>query len=168
MLIAGIDPGRQHMGICVLEATSGEIVYWNVVSVDEKTSETFIDTFDPIFMESHIDECDCIYIERQPPKNSDMCKIQHYLEMFLALRVPRAHIQLVQPAKRVKFLRDAAGVRGLHLSFDTYAQRKKSSIAYVEHVLGECGSTPMIETFMTSSKKDDYAEAYILSHIHSN
>lgn len=162
MRLAGIDPGRRHLGVCIIECSDDchmRITKWTVCEVDDSSPRAFLETASDI-LEALIG-VDRIYIERQPPKNSSMCRVQQYLQMYLEIKTPHSHVSIVQAAKRTKFLKTHAP----HLAYDTYYQRKKSSVTFVESVL-ESSDQPLTSRFTHAAKRDDYAESFLLVYIH--
>jgi hypothetical protein len=169
MLIAGIDPGKKHLAVCVVDTTDNRIVQWQLLNVDDTSAGAFVRSIRGA-VEGEVVKCRRVYIERQPPLNSSMCRVQYFLQMYLEMRVPACEVVIVQAAKRTRYLKARAPeFPGKMMLFDTYAQRKKSSVAFVDHVLAT-GDTSCDETirsrFTTAVKRDDYAESFLLAHIH--
>lgn len=161
-MILGIDPGKHHTGMCLYDPTTETILSWGLYAIDDITVETFIKSFRSI-LESVFEGrtgLDTVYIERQPPKNTSMCKICHYMHMYLAMMYPNVSIVLVPPARRINYLRKASP----DLPFDTYSQRKKSSIQYVSAWLKEHNSS-WAGWFHDQSKQDDCAESFLLCRL---
>lgn len=170
MLIAGIDPGRKNLGLCVYDTTRGRVVHWELLNVDDLSARTFAQSVRGVFVARDIGACQHVYIERQPPQNASMCRVQHYLQMYIELTYPACDVHIVQAAKRTRYLKANASQGPKKLLFDTYHQRKKSSVAFVDHLLSECETLcddPIRSRFATATKRDDYAEAFLLSYIHA-
>lgn len=156
--ILGIDPGKHHTGVCVFDGDSKRIMSWGTYAIDDTTIDTCIESCRSMFGDSlGNDPPSSIVIERQPPKNGAMCRISYYLHMYLALTYPGVSIRMVPPTRRIKYVREARS----DLLFDTYAQRKKSSIAYVASWLKSTGSD-WITWFESQKKQDDCAESFLL------
>jgi len=171
MLIAGIDPGRKHLGLCVYDTTRGCVVHWELLQVEDVSAQAFVESVQCIFDARDLGECVSVYIERQPPQNASMCRVQHYLQMYFCLRHPSCRVYTVQAAKRTRYLKSMASRVPRKLLFDTYAQRKKSSITFVDHLLEECETLcdeSLRSRFATATKRDDFAEAFLLSYIHAS
>ena len=163
MLHLGIDPGKNHVGMCLYDESSHTIIEWACHRIDDSTVSTFITSFrsclNNILNTIVNSTCDLgkVSIERQPPKNGSMCRISHYMHMYLALTYPDATIRLVPPTRRIKKLR----LERPDLGFDTYTQRKKSSIQFVKEWL-ETTNSSWNRWFCEQQKQDDCAESFLL------
>lgn len=156
--VLGIDPGKHHAGVCVFDTESNRIVSWGMYAIDDTTIDACIESCRSLCHEAlGSDPPSSIMIERQPPKNGTMCRISHYLQMYLALAYPGIPISMVPPTRRIKYVRDTRP----DLPFETYAQRKKSSIAFVASWLESTGSE-WIAWFGSQKKQDDCAESFLL------
>jgi hypothetical protein len=155
----GIDPGKQHVGMCLYDPSSDRILEWRCSTIDDSTIQSFITTFRECLSEILNDTTtlETVSIERQPPKNSSMCRISHYMHMYIALTYPDTEIRIIPPTRRIKKIR----IERPDLGFDTYTQRKKSSIQYVSEWLDNTQSS-WKEWFMQQTKKDDCAESFLL------
>jgi len=164
MLIAGIDPGKKHLGFCIFDTVTNRIEKWELLHVDETSPRTLVASIRDVFED--VARCHRVYIERQPPQNTSMCRVQHYLQMYLELKCPMCEVFIVQASKRTRFLKAAAASCPTKLLFDTYHQRKKSSVAYVDHLLAngdvQC-SDDLRSRFSSAEKRDDFAEALLLA-----
>jgi hypothetical protein len=155
----GIDPGKQHVGLCLYDPSSYRILEWGCLTIDDSTIESFITSFRKCLSEILNDTTtlETVSIERQPPKNSSMCRISHYMHMYIALTYPDTKIRIIPPTRRIKKIR----IERPDLGFDTYTQRKKSSIRYVSEWLDSTQSS-WKEWFDQQTKKDDCAESFLL------
>ena len=155
----GIDPGKHHVGMCLYDPNSERIIEWTCSTIDDSTIQSFITTFRQCLSDMLEDTCtlDTVSIERQPPKNASMCRISHYMHMYIALTYPKTDIRIVPPTRRIKKIR----IERPDLGFDTYAQRKKASIQYVSEWLESTQST-WTAWFNEQDKKDDCAESFLL------
>lgn len=77
--------------------------------------------------------------------------------MYIALTYPDTEIRIIPPTRRIKKIR----IERPDLGFDTYTQRKKSSIRYVSEWLDKTQSS-WKEWFDQQTKKDDCAESFLL------
>lgn len=159
-VILGIDPGVHNLGVCLVEATTcpNRIVSWGVYTIDDSTAHTFLRTF-----HASLESCletrlpTIIRIERQPTKNVRLLKIMHYIQIACAREYPDARLDVVPPSRRLKYLRQHRP----DLPYDTYHQRKKSSILYVQAWL-ETTQSEWNVWFSEQTKKDDAAEGLLL------
>lgn len=164
MLIAGIDPGKKHLGFCIFDTVAHRIEKWELLHVDDTSPRTLIDSIAHIF--DDLSMCQCVRIERQPPQNTSMCRVQHFLQMYLELVYPECEVTIVQASRRTRFLKSVATNCPVKMLFDTYTQRKKSSVTYVDHLLSngevQCGDD-LRSRFSEAEKRDDFAEALLLA-----
>lgn len=158
MSILGIDPGKHHIGMCLYNPSTRRIINWGLYKVDDTSVRSFLETFKECIMNIIGDEVpDTIVIERQPPKNASMSRISHYMHVYLAMSYPHTEISVVPPSRRIRYLRNASP----GLLFDTYSQRKKSSVEFVSQWV-ESHNSSWKEWFHDQSKKDDCAESFLL------
>lgn len=159
MIHLGIDPGKHHVGMCLYNESTQTILEWKCHTVDDSTVSTFITSFQTCMHDILNDhgEPGVVSIERQPPKNGSMCRISHYMHMYLALTYPDATIRIIPPTRRIKKLR----LERPDLGFDTYTQRKKSSIQFVKDWLKTTDSI-WYGWFCEQQKQDDCAESFLL------
>jgi hypothetical protein len=170
VLICGIDPGKHHLGLCVYDDEQRVILDWEVIRVDDSSASSFVRSVEKTFQACHLHHCSNVYIERQPPQNSSMCRVQHYLQMYLELRMPMCEVSIIQAAKRTRFLKSIASSYPGTLLFDTYAQRKRSSVNFVQHILKTQTTTcseDIRSRFESATKRDDFAESFLLAYIHA-
>ena len=160
-MILGIDPGKNHLGMCLYDPSSTRIVSWGLYTIDDMCVESFIDSFrDRVSsaLESHIPTSICI--ERQPPKNGSMCRLMHYMHVFFVMTYPGIPVTLIPPTKRIAYVRRALP----DIPCTNYGQRKKASVAYVRQWL-ENTASEWISWFDAQSKQDDCAESFLLCAI---
>lgn len=156
MYILSIDPGRNNLGVCVLNVDTHEasgandtIVLWTVRHVDT----------DPLRLRENLDsilhgvEYDKVVIERQPPRNTMTKRIEHMLEMYFAMI--GKPVSLLDARAKFVFAQNATP--------RTYGHRKKLSIELASRFLEDTKSRH--DTFCTlfadAAKKDDYADCLI-------
>lgn len=157
-MILGIDPGKNHTGMCLYDPISNSIVSWGLYDVDDRTPHAFLTSF-----RARLDDVlgdavpTTVCIERQPPKNSAMCRISQYMHMVIAISFPDAALHVVPPTRRIKYVKTVRP----DLPCTTYAQRKQSSICVTQTWLEDHDSS-WKGWFHDQSKKDDCAESFLL------
>lgn len=157
-LVLGIDPGKHHAGICLFDSDSTRIVSWGLYAIDDASVESCLESCRSCFQDVLGDDPPTsIAIERQPPQNRNMCRISHFVQMYLAITYPGVPIRVVSPGRRLAYLRQTRP----DLDLQTYARRKKSSIAYVAWWL-ENTASDWISWFAAQPKQDDCAESLLL------
>ena len=103
---------------------------------------------------------DVVVIERQPPRNATMSRLQHYLEMYFAMH---SKTVVVQDAKhKLAFAASTPWWPAQPLESWTYHTRKKVSVSTA---LGFVQATPqdpaVVAGFLAAKKKDDYADSLL-------
>lgn len=150
MTTLGIDVGKKNLGLCLVHKKA--IVDWAVMSFRGPTAKDVFAgiTGSPIFKQA-IGRC---VIEKQPPKNPTMCRIQHYLEFWCASQGIPVKVQ----DARVK-LSYARGLPTWDHRFDTstYYQRKRTAIKVVEGLLDD----KWLRFYRTHAKRDDLADSFL-------
>lgn len=170
MFVIGIDVGTKHLALCKISDDDGNwsIVRWKIVCSAGSTANEIYAALnadaDDIFDDTNGDGI--VVIERQPLKNPTMTRIQHYLEMYCAVRgleyvLQDAKIKLMYAATTTWWPRDFASDGEW-----TYSRRKKlaerTTLAFVE----DTGSS--FRDFYTScKKKDDYADSFLHAMAHA-
>lgn len=98
-----------------------------------------------------------VVIERQPPRNATMSRLQHYMEMYFAMQgLP----VVVQDAKhKLAFAAGTPWWPSEDLASWTYHTRKKVAVQTVAAFLGEIPQPP--NAFAQARKKDDYADCLL-------
>ena len=163
MRVLSIDVGRHNLALCVLsigEDPRGQedvICGWLVTHCDP-TPRGIRDAMMTSGMA--LDGIDDVVIERQPPKNATMSRLQHYLEMFFAMHDKPV---TVQDAKhKLAFAASTPWWDGEGVDSWTYHMRKKLSVATTARFL-EATSQPDAwrALFKGSRKKDDLGDCLL-------
>jgi len=162
-MILGIDPGKNHLGMCLYDPSSKRIISWGLYNIDDTCVENFIDSFrDRVSSVLKDDIPRLICIERQPPKNSSMCRLSHYMHVYMVMTYPGVPVTLVPPSKRISYIRRTFP----EVPCTSYIQRKKASVEYVRIWL-ENTTSEWISWFDDQSKQDDCAESFLLCFVSS-
>lgn len=151
MKVLSIDPGARNLALCLLDSETLVVHDWCTLDFPDATPATFFDV-----MNTKVPYVpDMVVVERQPPKNMAMKRIEHWLELFYkdvpVYRNMQAARKLVWAAKHAPAEYAAAAQEVEHCT-NKYYRRKKLSVAIVERLL-ECP--------IESKKKDDMADAYL-------
>lgn len=105
-------------------------------------------------------DCEDVVIERQPPRNATMARLQHYLEMYFVMRDKPV---TVQDAKHK--LAFAAATpwwpEGMPVNW-TYHTRKKLAVLTARKFLDSTPQDPRFaRLFASTTKKDDLADSLL-------
>ena len=160
-LVLSVDVGRKNLALCVLHAgedargANDTIVQWAVVSC-EPTPEGIRGAMAGMDLEGVTEAV----IERQPPRNPTMCRLQHYIEMFCVLRGLQV---VVQDAKhKLAFAASTPWWPPGDLASWTYHTRKKVSVQTATAFLDAVPQRDdLAKTFLRSRKKDDFADSLL-------
>jgi hypothetical protein len=179
--VIGVDVGTRNLGLCMIRRSAGRdgfvgITNWKVISCLPTSlhprTVSASDVADALLAEGvgawvESSAAATVVIERQPRKNPSMTRMQHYLEMFFALR--GAKNIYVQDAKRK--LAFAASSPWWWEPGDiqkkkwTYRDRKKMAVRTVEAFLNTSPKDvidPEWKSFFEKSrKKDDLADSLL-------
>lgn len=160
--VLGIDVGAKNLGLCLLERT-GKILFWDVVTLrNMKKMPCAVDVYNALRGIQAFEDADTVVIERQPPSNPGMCKIQHYLEYHCAtldkpVRVQDAKVKLGYAMTMPWWPEDG--------DTSSYYRRKKTAVKAVENYLKwsdtSCPDQQTIQRFHGSTKKDDFADSLL-------
>lgn len=161
-MILSVDVGRKNLALCGLEAGScprgslDRVRHWAVVSC-EPTPAGLAHVLDGL---SWCATCGDVVIERQPNKNATMTRLQHYLEMYFAVRGTRV---TVQDAKhKLAFAASTPWWPAAMPDNWSYATRKKLSVQTVDAFLKNTEQDDAhMHAFATTTKKDDLADALL-------
>jgi hypothetical protein len=159
--VLSVDVGRKNLAFCVLQAgedargAHDTIVHWAVVSC-EPTPDGIGGAVGALDLTGVTEAV----IERQPPRNPTMCRLQHYIEMCCALRGLRV---VVQDAKhKLAFAASTPWWPTGDLASWTYHMRKKVSVQTTTAFLAAVPQRPDLTTqFLQSRKKDDFADSLL-------
>lgn len=161
-MIASIDVGRKNLAVCALdpgECRSGRddvIRHWTVTTCDPTARGMFEALRDlPWVLDSRE-----VVVERQPPKNPTMTRLQHYIEMYFA---GHGRPVTVQDAKhKLAWAASTAWWPADQATSWSYHARKKLSVLTTKGFLEACPQPPgVLETFEASKKKDDLADSFL-------
>lgn len=150
MKILSIDPGRQNLATCLVDFVGDgpHIESWGVRALP---------AFDAIsvaeFMKAYDGVCDLVVVETQLGKNPKMKRLEHWIEMYCAMKnVPYHSFHA-----REKLRYACPDTKKM-----TYAQRKKASVHAVQSFLASNAQPDTIQTvFSTAPKKDDLADSLL-------
>lgn len=155
MRVLAIDVGTKNLGVCAVQHE--KILAWDVLTLRGGQAAQVHQSL----QESHalfeaVDRC---VIEKQPPRNPTMCRIQHYLEFWCATK----NIPVTIQDARAK-LRYAESTQFWAHDDDTstYHRRKKAAVAVVGRLLDATDQPPEAKrVFRASKKKDDLADSLL-------
>lgn len=161
-MIVSVDVGRKNLALCRLdpgECRSGKddkIVSW-IVTACEPTCQGIAGCLDALEWPA---QCDEVVIERQPLKNPTMTRLQHYLEMYFAMRGKPV---TVQDAKhKLAFAASTPWWPTGDIDSWTYHMRKKLSVqtstAFVDATPQDSAHKDL---FAASKKKDDLGDCLL-------
>jgi hypothetical protein len=160
--ILSIDVGRKNLALCLLRAgdcpkgTRDHIVEWIVTTCDPTPAGMAV----ALNKLPWCVQCSEVVVERQPPRNPTMTRLQHYVEMYFVLRDKAV---TVQDAKHK--LAFAAGTPWWEADPEagwSYHTRKKLSVVTARNFLGGTRQdATWVDLFAASTKKDDLADALL-------
>lgn len=146
MRILSLDPGQRHLALCIIESTTRQIDLWTLVKLDTLTPMDVKEHLDAI-LEPHTYAI--VLIERQPPRNHSMTKLECWLHMYFVMS---GHpVRLVHASNKIGYEKGR-----------TYYQRKKASVATLrEYMETHPQSSKMCDVFENAPKKDDLADCVL-------
>ena len=159
-LVLSIDVGRKNLALCALRpgacprGSPDVVVHWTVTACDP----TAPGVARALAALPWVATCDDVVIERQPNKNATMTRLQHYLEMYFAMRDVTA---TVQDAKHK--LAFAAATPWFPTAMPdnwTYHTRKKLSVQTAAKFV-EDTAQELAPAFAAAAKKDDMADSLL-------
>ncbi len=161
-MIVSIDVGRKNLALCGLAhggCRSGKedvIRQWTVTACDP-TPAGIAAVLQGL---AWCLDCTEVVVERQPPKNPTMCRLQHYIEMFFAMHGKPV---TVQDAKhKLAFAASTAWWPEDQATSWTYHARKKLAVATAAGFLeGTPQPSELKDLFRQSRKKDDLADSLL-------
>ena len=152
-MLLSIDVGTRNLGVCLLDKDNN-IVEWEVGSIPKFHADGFCQA-----VMKHLDgrpwikDADVVLIERQPPKNKAMKRMEAYLEAYCVL----SGCPLVMCYNASNKVPDCPG-KGKK----AYRKRKNVGIERAEVYINETKQDPKwIELFEKSPKKDDLADSLL-------
>lgn len=81
--IASIDVGTVHLGFCIIESETEEILVWENIDLGSFPTEGMIEKLSNIPL---LWDCETILIEQQPSINAKMKSFSREIKMFLTVR----------------------------------------------------------------------------------
>ena len=145
--VIAIDPGIHHLGLAVITHT-GAILEWRLVNLTSKKKPTiaelvegavgFVQELEHVGME--------IRIEQQPVNNTKMKVLSHVLQGLFLLKGSR--VKMVNP-------------KTYKLAGGSYASRKRDAVQRVTELVRDDAQWGTV--FLSSTKKDDLADALLLA-----
>jgi hypothetical protein len=166
--VLSFDVGAKNLACCLLRVgadplgNDDRIQQWRVLCLPDQEPATVLHVLQGL--ESWTRSCTDVVIERQPLKNPQMTKLQHYIEMYCCAVLDKP--VYVQDAKHKLAFAAATphwpgdvGDRGW-----TYALRKKLSVQTASAFVAGHGyddADGVVAAFRCAKKKDDYADCYL-------
>lgn len=154
MKVLSIDPGAKNLALCLLDSETLHVHDWCVLNLNATTDATPA-AFHDLLRTKIPYTPEAVVVERQPPKNMAMKRIEHWLEFYFRdvpiYKSQSAARKLVWAAKHAAAEHAAALQESQHCT-NRYYRRKKMSVAIVERLL---------EGPIENKKKDDLADAYL-------
>lgn len=176
--VLSLDVGRKNLALCLLGTDLG-IEGWRVTECEPSAAGMAACLADvPWALDATR-----VVIERQPPRNPTMCRLQHYLEMYFAMHGKAVAVQ--DPKHKLAW---AASTRWWPSTVPdgwTYRARKKLAVqttaAFLEETSGDAvvetapgaarpsGARDAREIFGSSKKKDDLADSFLqaMAYVHN-
>ncbi len=166
--VLSIDVGRKNLALCAVRpgATPADdiIVAWSVIAC-EPTPAGIASSLRALEVQHEswsraMQECTDVVIERQPPRNATMSRLQHYLEMYFAMNDKTV---VVQDAKhKLSYAASTPWWPPGDLESWTYYLRKKLSVQTTTAFLDATSQDPeLTQAFAQSKKKDDFADSLL-------
>lgn len=158
MLVLSIDVGRKNLALCALEPgdqpADDRIRHWAVTACDP-TPRGMRQCLDAL---PWLAGCDEVVIERQPPKNPTMTRLQHYLEMYFCMMDKPV---VVQDAKhKLAYAASTPWWPAAQVQSWTYHARKKLAVATMANYLKDTPQAQEFKDLFAGSKKaDDLADS---------
>ena len=155
----GIDPGRKNLGMCMMD-DKDVIVQWNVISI-HPDPKGIIEALEKIkFFDEWLQNSPDVVIERQPSKNPQAIRIQHYLEMIISAK--GGSVYIIDPKHKLSHASSTEWWPQREINSWNYGERKKLSVETVSSFLKSTEQDPKFaEFFQNSKKKDDLADALL-------
>ena len=152
-MLLSIDVGTRNLGICLLD-DNNDIVEWEVGSIPKYHADGFCKA-----VMKHLDDRPWIktakvaLIERQPPRNKAMKRMEAYLEAYCVL-VGCPEVMCYNAVNKVS---DCPGK-----SRAAYRKRKNVGIERAEKYINDTKqNSKWIDLFKNSKKKDDLADSLL-------
>jgi len=153
-MLLSIDVGTRNLGVCLLDETTGTIVEWEVGSIPKYHNDGFCQA-----VVRHLNDrpwiksADVSLIERQPPRNKAMKRMEAYLEAYCVL----GGCPNVMCYNAVNKVPDCPG-KGQK----AYRKRKNVGIERAREYINRTNQDQRwIDLFENSHKKDDLADSLL-------
>lgn len=189
MLTVAFDIGVKNLSYCVMDEHF-KVIEWNIIDVtkhlDDKSAKNFHVLASSLFSQlqahfSHDMSIDSVVIENQPAfKNPTMKSIQMCVYSFFAMR----NLHLVERKIKMSFIAASTKVKlAEKLCTDVvedirkryknkYTYNKKISVHCATKLVNDCDlgmvDEKLCTDFSNSKKKDDLADALLLSLVFKN
>jgi hypothetical protein len=165
--VLSIDPGTKHLSLCILER-GGRIAYWNTLELGGQTGRAQ-DVIDALRQTPGEISYDTVLIERQPPRNIRMKKMESMLEMYFVMSGKA--VSVVDSKRKLRYASETPYWQNLGDISTTYTLRKKQAVATVEAFLGQTNissshDSESLTKFYAAKKKDDFADCLLQAQAH--
>lgn len=160
--VLSIDVGRKNLALCVLRPGqdargADDVIEAWAVTACEPTPAGVRDALDAFLSDTSVDE---VVIERQPPRNATMSRLQHYMEMYCAVR--RLPAVVLDAKHKLAFAASTPWWPAAPLESWTYHTRKKVAVQTATAFLRATTQAPaLVADFERSRKKDDFADSLL-------
>ena len=171
--VIALDVGQKNLGACAIlggadpQGREDEITGWAVLEVDPASADSFARGLEPVLGPWLGDDpgAGVVVVERQPARNVKMTRLQHFIEMWCAVRGARVVVQDAQ--HKLSFALSSPWSPAEDLPNWNYRTRKRvavqTSTRYLEWARGEglewAGAW---EAHLAGSrKKDDLADSLL-------
>lgn len=157
--VLSVDVGRDNLALCLVrpapDPEDDEILKWEVTAC-EPTPAGMHACLSRFCADAGLTGDAEIVVERQPPKNPTMTRLQHYIEMYFWDRA--VHVQ--DPKHKLSFAASTPHYPAEVPNW-TYHTRKKVSVQTVRSRLLDARWHPWRQTFDAAKKKDDLADSFL-------
>lgn len=186
MFTIAFDVGVKNLSYCIIDEDFN-VVNWDIIDItrglDKKSCKNFHILASSLFqqLQSHFsyDMCiDYVVIENQPAfKNPSMKSIQMCVYSFFAMRnlhlERKIKLSFIAASTKVKLAENLCSdmVEEIKAKYKTkYTYNKKISIYCATKLMSECDivNEELCASFQNSKKKDDLADAFLLSLVFKN
>lgn len=167
MRVLSIDPGRKNFGAALIhvpdDATNcleDRIISWHLLELPESPPE-LVHMLNDLFPDTS--QFDVVVIERQPPKNMRMQRLQHHLEMYFVMR--EKPVEFIDARRKLMFAETTEWWRGgtgaKHIK--SYIRRKKLAVGVIQRYLETRPDhfADALSLFRRAKKQDDYADCLL-------